>query len=115
MKFKRLIGTTVIICIILTAVMGISVSATTLGDVDSNGAVNPLDVVILTRHLAGWDGYESQVNTANADLNADGNIDPVDPVILARHLAGWQGYGELPYGTSTPTTPDDNDYIPGIW
>ncbi len=114
MKIKKVTGIIVVICIILTAVMGISASAATLGDIDSNGSVNPLDVVILTRHLAGWEGYESQVNTANADLNADGSIDPVDPVILARHLAGWQGYGELPYGTSIPTTPDE-DYIPGIW
>lgn len=110
---KKLIGLTIVICILLTAFVSVSAATNTLGDVDSNGSVNPMDVVILTRHLAGWDGYEDMVNTANSDLNADGNVDPVDPVILARHLAGWQGYGELPYGTQPPAT--DDDYIPGIW
>lgn len=113
MKIKRLTCVTVIFCLLLSLTLGLSASASTLGDVDSNGAVNPLDVVILTRYLAGWDGYEAKVNTANADLNNDGDVDPIDPIILARHLAGWQGYGELPYGSSTVTS--EPEYIPGIW
>ncbi len=33
-------------------------SASLVGDVNGDGSVNPLDLVILARHLAKWEGYE---------------------------------------------------------
>ena len=69
-----------------------------LGDVNSDGIVNTLDRVLLTRYLAGWDGYaEENVNLIAADVNMDGIVNTLDRAILTRHLAGWGGYEELPY------------------
>ena len=64
------------------------------GDVNSDGAVELLDVTVLRRFIAGWTGVT--VDEAAADLSGDGEIGLDDAVILRRHLAGWPGY-ELPY------------------
>ncbi len=68
-----------------------------LGDLNNDGQVNPMDRVILIRHLAEWEGYEADTfNYAAADLNSDGQVNPMDRVILIRHLAEWEGYETLP-------------------
>ena len=64
------------------------------GDVNSDGAVELLDVTVLRRFIAGWSGVT--VDEAAADLSGDGMIGLDDAVILRRYLAGWPGY-ELPY------------------
>ena len=76
-----------------------TVIATVLyGDVDSDGSVNPLDLVTLSRFIALWTGYDaSVVNEDNSDVNIDELVDAVDTVILARHLAVWTGYTILPF------------------
>lgn len=61
-----------------------------LGDVNNDGNVDLLDVTVLRRHLADWDGYADIVKLA-ADVNEDGNIDLLDATILRRYLAGWEG------------------------
>ena len=69
-----------------------------LGDVNLDGIVNTLDRALLTRYLAGWDGYtEDNVNLTAADVNMDGVVNTLDRAILTRHLAGWGGYETLPY------------------
>ncbi len=68
-----------------------------IGDVDGNGEVNEEDQTVLSRYIAGWDGYEDKVNKQNADVDADGEVTARDRMILARHLAGWEGYEKLPY------------------
>lgn len=64
------------------------------GDVNSDGAVELLDVTVLRRFIAGWSGVT--LDQAAADVNGDDEIGLDDAVILRRHLAGWPGY-ELPY------------------
>ncbi len=96
-----------IFCLIavITAVfaLGLTASADTLyGDVDSNGSVEPVDAVVLSRHLAAWTGYETLENPENADLDQDGKVNTLDVMILMRHFAGWKGYLDLPYGEHTP-------------
>ena len=63
-----------------------------VGDVDGNDTVNGRDRMVLARYLAGWDGYESQVNMAAADIDGNGTVNGRDRMILARYLAGWDGY-----------------------
>lgn len=70
------------------------------GDVNGDGRVDPLDLMILARYVAGWSGYDdSKINTANSDVNCDSRINSADVVILARHLANKKGYSKLPYLT----------------
>lgn len=69
-----------------------------LGDVNSDGVVNNLDRMILTRYLADWEEYgEESINLVAADVNGDGLVNNLDRMILTRHLADWDGYQELPY------------------
>ena len=67
------------------------------GDANSDGSVNNLDRLVLTRYLANWSGYtEETVNLAACDLNNDGSVNNLDRLILTRYLANWSGYEELP-------------------
>lgn len=68
----------------------ISAGSYILGDVNNDGKVDLLDVTVLRRHLADWEGYADIVKLA-ADVNEDGNIDLLDATILRRYLAGWEG------------------------
>ena len=75
----------------------LSLTAIVAGDLNGDGQVNPMDRVILIRHLAEWEGYEANTFCyAAADLNGDGNVNAMDRVILVRHLASWEGYETLP-------------------
>lgn len=68
-----------------------------IGDVNSDGSVDNLDRLVLSRYLANWKDYTAdQINAVGADVNCDGSIDNLDRLILARHLANWSGYEELP-------------------
>ncbi len=68
------------------------------GDVDGNGTVNTRDRILLTRYLAGWEGYdEEDINLLAADVNQDGTVNTKDRIILTRYLANWTGYEALPY------------------
>ena len=67
------------------------------GDVNSDGMVDTLDRMILSRYLANWDEYdEDSISMAVADVNGDGVVDTLDRMILNRHLANWEGYESLP-------------------
>ena len=76
----------------------ISVVSFTPGDLNDDGKVNVKDNVILSRHIASWEGYsESEIVYEAADLNNDGKVNVKDDVILARYIASWDGYESLPY------------------
>lgn len=71
----------------------VSVVDYTPGDVNNDGVVAPLDIVLLRRFLAS--GYDVTIVEPAADVNGDGNINVADIVLIRRYLAG--GYGvELP-------------------
>ncbi len=65
-----------------------------LGDVNSDGNADTLDVLYLARHLAGVSGYE-QADESSADIDCDGRITASDLTLLARKLAAWDGYESL--------------------
>ena len=75
----------------------ISVIDTIIGDVNSDGLVNNLDRMILTRYLADWEGYDENIDLVAADVNSDGLVNNLDRMILTRHLADWEGYETIPY------------------
>lgn len=69
-----------------------------IGDVNSDGLVNNLDRMVLTRYLADWEDYgEDSINSIAADVNSDGLVNNLDRMVLTRHLADWEGYESLPY------------------
>ena len=67
------------------------------GDVNGDKSVTAKDRIILSRYLAGWDGYEA-IDEFAADVNLDGVVDTQDRIILARYVADWVGYEALPLG-----------------
>ena len=56
------------------------------GDVNDDGRVNALDLVVLRQSLAGWGVTASPVAS---DVNGDGRINTLDLVVLRQSLAGW--------------------------
>ncbi len=56
------------------------------GDVNADGVVDVLDVIILRRYLAG--GYDVVIDNASADMDSDGYITVADLILLRRQLVG---------------------------
>ncbi len=70
----------------------------TVGNVNSADGVDALDNAVLTRHIAGWPGYDlDYFEKLSADINGDGTVDALDNAILTRHIADWPGYKTIPY------------------
>lgn len=67
------------------------------GDVNFDGKVDPVDVLIFLRSLARWTGYDvDDLDASTADVNGDMKINLIDALIISRHLASWTGYEILP-------------------
>ena len=62
------------------------------GDVNSDDEVTALDRLLLTRYLAGWQGYGENIDLDAADINNDSKVTAMDRLILSRYLAEWPGY-----------------------
>lgn len=80
-------------------VNGILVDATVLyGDVNSDGDVNVIDLIVLARYSANWTGYDNTtINVLAANVDGDTEVGTRDVTILARHLANWTGHETLPF------------------
>ncbi|MBQ8961107.1 MAG: hypothetical protein IJ071_07820 [Ruminococcus sp.] len=61
-----------------------------MGDVNSNGTVDSIDAMLLSRYAAAW--VNIVIDLKSADLNGDDTVDNADAMILARYIAGWEGY-----------------------
>ena len=68
-----------------------------MGDVNSDGVVDTLDRMALSRYLANWDDASENFNMTAADVNGDGIVDTLDRMIVNRYLANWEGYVSIPY------------------
>lgn len=65
------------------------------GDVNRDGVVDLLDVTILARRAAEWDGYGFYTcDTFLGDMDNNGVLDLVDVTLLARSVAEWDTYPE---------------------
>jgi len=73
----------------------VKVVSVILGDINGDGEVSARDERDLSRHIAGWTGYE-EIDIASADINGDGDVTARDERDLSRHIAGWLGYETLP-------------------
>jgi hypothetical protein len=64
-----------------------------IGDVNQDSEVNATDRMILSRYLAGWEGYKDKIKSMDAaDIDRNGTVEAKDRMLLARKLAGWSGY-----------------------
>lgn len=64
-----------------------------LGDVNGDQKVNPVDLIVLRRHLAG--GYDGlNADTMAADVDKNGTVNVLDILYIRRHIAG--GYSPCP-------------------
>ena len=80
----------------MTASFDVSFTVFTYGDVDDDGVVSIIDVMLLQQYLAGLINA-GDINLLVADVNDDGEIDALDLEILYRHYTGWPEYAVLPW------------------
>lgn len=74
-----------------------------LGDVNRDKAVNPVDLIMLRRHLAG--GYDNlNADTLAADVDKNGVVNVLDLLYIRRHIAG--GYTPDPLDPADPSNPN---------
>jgi hypothetical protein len=59
----------------------------TYGDLNDDGDIDSIDVLLLRRLAAGW--TETGADALAADVNGDGDIDSIDVLLLRRYAAGW--------------------------
>jgi len=72
------------------------------GDVNDDGAVDSVDLMMLRLYLA---GHPVPINRAAADVNADGVINMVDEIMLSMYLAGHPVVlGPQPSGLTSETS-----------
>lgn len=72
---------------------GVKVINYILGDVNRDKVVNPVDLIMLRRHLAG--GYDNlNTDTLAADVDKNGVVNVLDLLYIRRHIAG--GYSPCP-------------------
>lgn len=67
----------------------ITVTDVTPGDLNEDGNINTMDIILMRRHIAG--GYNININEGAADVNCDNTINTKDVILLRRYIAG--GYG----------------------
>ena len=74
-----------------------------LGDVNRDKVVNPVDLIMLRRHLAG--GYDNlNADTLAADVDKNGVVNVLDLLYIRRHIAG--GYTPDPLDPADPSNPN---------
>lgn len=64
-----------------------SLCNTNTGDPSGDGNINLLDVSLILKHIAKWQGLK--INTEQADTVNDGNINLADVSMLLRYIAKW--------------------------
>ncbi|MGN1225185.1 MAG: dockerin type I repeat-containing protein, partial [Ruminococcus sp.] len=73
------------------------------GDVNVNGQVTIIDVVLLNKAIAGKVTLSEQA-TLNADCVHDNVIDELDAKALLAYLVGWDGFETLPVTADAVST-----------
>ena len=64
-----------------------SIETGILGDLNGDSLVDNKDVILLYRHIAGW---EQDINDKMLDLNGDGYVNNSDASHLMNYVSGWQ-------------------------
>lgn len=62
-----------------------------IGDVDESGSITTSDRIILSRYLADWQDYKTQIDLVAADVDRNERVATLDRIILSRYSADWHG------------------------
>lgn len=57
------------------------------GDADGSGRVDLADVLLIFKHITGW---QVEISKTNADKNGNGQVDFHDATVILLQVAGWQ-------------------------
>jgi len=57
------------------------------GDVNGDGRINSLDLMLVKRHILGLEKLDGEAFNA-ADVNGDGKVNSVDAMRIQRHILG---------------------------
>lgn len=71
---------------ILTQNGSVTVIPVLSGDINTDGAVNVDDLVLLSKYITGW---TVSINTKAADVTSDSFLNVDDISLLAKYIAGW--------------------------
>ncbi|MBN2440299.1 MAG: hypothetical protein JXJ04_03110 [Spirochaetales bacterium] len=91
----------VLLCV-LFSVVGFSISAQTLGDVDENGIINVLDALLISQYYVNLN--PPNFNPAYADVNCSNSIDIVDSLLICQLYVGLLPDFPCTLSTPVPTT-----------
>ena len=86
---KKMLIVLAALCLMLTAVMGVSASAknaVVYGDINGDGDVNNRDLALLQQFINGWD---VEIDEVAADVNDDGDINNRDLALVQQYINGW--------------------------
>ena len=76
------------------------------GDVNCDGQTDMLDIAILQRYLAEWDGYGANAACIySSDCDGDGSVTLLDALMLCRELAGIENIPQDSGNTEDPWGP----------
>jgi hypothetical protein len=78
-----------------TTVSGDSTTTKLLGDVNLDGEVNAVDLLLLKKHLLQMDEITDEQSLINANINSDDDITSVDLLLLKKHLLQMIDINEL--------------------
>lgn len=102
MKVKKIIAI-LLAFTMLFAVAAMTVSAASLGDINSDGKINGTDYIKLKRHVL-RSVLMNDDELTRSDINGDGKINGVDYVMLKRHVLGTYKIGSTAPATTAVDT-----------
>jgi hypothetical protein len=111
MEKKRGISNRVLFTVfgmLLLLVSNTALQAQPIGDVNSNGAVDIVDALLIAKYYIGI--IPANFNTAVADVNCSGKIDIVDALLVAQYYVGFGSFS--PCSTPVPTAIPNVSFAP---
>lgn len=81
------------------------------GDIDSDGKVNLLDLILLRKYLAKWN---VSIDVLAADVTADSKVNLPDLILLRKYLAKWDVMLGKPNDTTTAPETTQNVSLPEL-
>ncbi len=83
---KKILSVATAVLVFMLVFTASAFAATTPGDVNDDGSIGTVDLVMMAQSISGWN---ITVNQKAADVNADGKVSVIDAVMMAQFLAGW--------------------------
>jgi hypothetical protein len=91
--FRRRAGTKISLALLtifmLLMLFSPAVSAQSLGDVNNDGFINIRDVVLVQRHILGYQPPLTTTQLTAADVNGDGLVNVVDVSLIMQYIQGY--------------------------